>query len=47
MLAFAHIPTGPTATEGFAKGVDEGRIRIITAVPTTVTAADRQRGTLS
>ena len=48
MLAFAHIPTGPTTKEGFYNDVDESKIPLTNAVPTMATVKDgRQPGTLS
>ncbi len=48
MLAFDHIPTGPTTTEGFYNDVDESKIALTNAVPTMATVKDgRQPGTLS
>ena len=50
MLAFDHIPTGPTTTEGFNNDVGEGKIAPTNTVPSgaTVTIKDEKLpGTLS
>jgi hypothetical protein len=42
MLAFAHIPTGPTANKGFA--IDQVKGRTASAIALTAIGADSETG---